>query len=84
MMGFDIFGMILMFVALSLMTVDPLHLTIARTKEKVSWFSRAARDDDDAPHATDREKAIEAADAELAEDPMIRATTAIADIFNHV
>jgi len=85
MMGIDIIGSLLVMLAVALMAVSPLHVTITRAKEKVAWFAAVAEDDDrDTPPAAERERAASEVDAELADDPLIRATGEIADLYNHV
>ena len=86
MMGIDIIGSLLVMLAVALMAVSPLHVTITRVKEKAVWFAAVVSDDDDrdTPPAAERERVASEVDAELADDPLIRATGELADIYNHV
>ena len=76
MMGLDIIGPLLIVLALSLMTVCPLHLTIARSKVKSAPIT-AMIDDRDADPVTDPEY-----DDGIMNDPLIRATAAIREIYD--
>lgn len=85
MMGLDSIGAALIFLALSLMTVDPMHCTIARTKSKAAWFAgRADGDHGDTSPAAGSDGIVAEVDTELADDPLIHATGELADIFNHI
>jgi hypothetical protein len=82
MMGFDSFGVILVFVALSLMTVDPLHVTIARAKARSAPIT--AMMDDQAPRTplADAGDTDRLADELLQGEPFNTAITDIARIYD--
>jgi hypothetical protein len=49
MIGIDAIGALLVWLALTLMAVSPLHVTIARSKVKSAAISAQADDRDDTP-----------------------------------
>lgn len=76
MIGIDALGALLVSLALALMSVSPLHFTIARSKVKSAPISASIDDRDDDP-ATQPEP-----DDDVAADPLIAATEQIARIFD--
>jgi hypothetical protein len=76
MSGIDGLGALLVSLALALMSVSPLHFTIARSKVKTAPISASVDDRDDGP-ASEPEP-----DDNLANDPLIAATEQIARIFD--
>jgi hypothetical protein len=84
MMGLEVLGAVLLALAMSLMTVCPLHLTIARAKARPLPISAALhRVDDTQPEAPDLDRLIREADDALARDPLISATASLADTYRN-
>jgi hypothetical protein len=85
MIGLDAIGALFVMLAIALMSVAPLHLTITRAKVRTAQVVAMIDDGDaDTPPQPERRSAIEEADAVLADDPLIRVTGELADLFNHV
>lgn len=84
MMGIDAVAALLVMLALSLMTVCPLHLTIARVKPRQVPISAALHRVYDAqPEAPDLDRLAREADEALARDPLISATARLAETYRN-
>jgi hypothetical protein len=82
MIGLDALGVMLIALALSLMTVDPIHITIARAKPKSTTVSAIVEDQaSDAP-AFGPDEVARLADELLEGDPLYGAIESIARIYN--
>jgi hypothetical protein len=76
-------GLLLMTLAVALMLVPPLHVTIARPRiGAVHIAAGLLAPRSPAPPRTDIDALIREADEALANDPLIRATAAIAETYD--
>lgn len=79
---FDPGSMLILF-ALALMMVSPIHVTITRPRTSVTQIAPMLRGSFPPPTpAPDLDELVRLADEPLANDPLIRATAAIAESFD--